>query len=192
MNRDPNCSFCKHDFPYAYQLVSDAPEFWLFISNKNPHTDYHCLIVLKATKVDEIGHISDIGDIRLPDRAMKEFGVLLKNACIAIKDCDHEVEKIFLVSLNSGEGTKHLHVHLIPKKRGEFVRTVNNPCEDGGGMLFLARKEIVAGTFSELLKFTTGDMNEELICKVEEATRKRVTDNTLRLRDKFSWNLVCK
>ena len=84
-----------------------------------------------------------------------------------------------------------MHVHLIPKKRGEFVKTVNSPCEDGGGMFFLARKEIVAETFSEFLKFTTGDMNEELICKTKEGTRKRVTDNTLRLRDKFSWNPVC-
>ena len=192
MNRDAKCVFCKDDFPCDYQLVSDAMEYWLFISDRNPHTDYHCLIIFKAKKVDEIGHINDIGDNRLPDRAMKELGVLLKKACIAIKACDDTVEKNFLVSLNSGEKSKHLHVHLIPKRKSEFVRTVNNPCEDGGGMFFLARKEIVADTFDEFLKLTTGDMSKELICKIKESRRKRVMDNTLRLRENFSWNSVCK
>jgi len=45
MNEDEVCVFCKNDFREGYQLVSSDPKYWLFIHNKNPHTDYHCLVV---------------------------------------------------------------------------------------------------------------------------------------------------
>lgn len=188
-NRELECVFCKTDFPLEYQLISDAPEYWFFVSNRSPQTDYHCLIVLKSKVIDKYGHISDLSDERLPDEAMEEFGILLKRACVAIKASDPlQIEKVLIASLNTGEHSKHLHFHLIPKRYEEPIKTVNDPCKDGGGMFFLARKEVVHDTFSDFLRSTTGDRAEELICKIkEEATKDRVKENTLRLKKNFKW-----
>ena len=188
MNRKHVCIFCNSDFPLKYQLISDAPKFWFFVSNISPQTDYHCLIVLKAEVVDKIGHISDLGDEKLPDEVMREFGILLKKACLSIKKSDSSIEKVLIASLNTGERSKHLHFHLIPKRDNEPVKTVNDPCKDGGGMFFLGRKEIVHDTFSDFLELTTGDMSEELKKKIEKATEARVTENTQRLKKKFTWD----
>ena len=189
MNREPDCSFCRSDFPSKYQLISDAPKFWFFVSNISPQTDYHCLIVLKAEVVDKYGHISDLSDEKIPDEVMREFGILLKKACMSIKKSDSSIEKVLVASLNTGEHSKHLHFHLIPKRSEETIKTVNDPGKDGGGMFFLARKEIVHDTFYDFLKSTTGnDMGEDLNCKIKEATKDRVRDNTLRLKENFTWD----
>lgn len=186
MNRDPNCVFCSSKFPEPYQLVSDLPNYWLFISNRNPHTNYHCLIVLKAKVIDEIGHISDLSDERLKPKHLQELGILLNKACISIKASDSSsIEKILIVSLNTGEDSKHLHFHLIPKRKWEQVKHVNNPCIDGGGMFFLARKEIVGDTLFDFLESTTGD--KTLTIKIKETWKKKIEKNTKKLRKNFKW-----
>jgi diadenosine tetraphosphate (Ap4A) HIT family hydrolase len=78
--RKDYCVFCRDEFPYDYQLVSSAPKYWVLILNVEPQCDFHCLIVLKPSIIDKIGHISHVGDKRLPDEAMVELGLLLKKA----------------------------------------------------------------------------------------------------------------
>ena len=43
--------------------MSSKPKHWLFVHNKNPHTDYHCLVILKREAMGSVGldHVSDIG-----------------------------------------------------------------------------------------------------------------------------------
>lgn len=183
--RKDNCVFCGNDFPYDYQLVSDAPEYWFLILNIEPQCDFHCLIVLKASIVDEIGHISDVGDKRVPDRAMCELGLLIKKASVAMKKSDPTIEKILTVSLNTGNTSKHIHFHLIPKRFKEQVKTINNPKEDGGGMFFLARKEIVLDTYRRILKSTTGKDSHKLIKNIDSATTDRVKRNAKILKKNF-------
>jgi diadenosine tetraphosphate (Ap4A) HIT family hydrolase len=183
--RKDNCVFCGNDFPYDYQLVPDAPEYWFLILNIEPQCDFHCLIVLKASIVDEIGHISDVGDKRVPDRAMCELGLLIKKASVAMKKSDPTIEKILTVSLNTGNTSKHIHFHLIPKRFKEQVKTVNNPKEDGGGMFFLARKEIVLDTYRRILKSTTGKDSHKLIKNIDSATTDRVKRNAKILKKNF-------
>jgi len=183
--RKDNCIFCRDDFPYDYQLVSAAPEYWTLVLNIEPQCDFHCLIVLKASIVDKIGHISDVGDKRVPDRAMCELGILIKKASLALKDSDPTIEKIFAVSLNTGKTSKHIHFHLIPKRFKEQVKTVNNPKEDGGGMFSLARKEIVLDTYRCILKLTTGKNGCKLIKTIDNATADRVKRNAKILKKNF-------
>jgi len=183
--RKDNCVFCKDNFPYDYQLVSAAPKYWFLILNAEPQCDFHCLIVLKASIIDKIGHISHMGDKRLPDEAMGEFGLLLKKASVAIKKSDSTVEKILAVSLNTGKNSKHIHIHLIPKRVKEQVKAVNNPKEDGGGLFFLARKEILLDTFRDFLKSTTGDRSNILIKNIDNATKARVSSNAKILKKNF-------
>ena len=183
--RKDNCVFCGNDFPYDYQLVSDAPEYWLLILNIEPQCDFHCLIVLKASIVDEIGHISDVGDKRIPDRAMCELGLLIKKASVAMKKSDPTIEKILAVSLNTGKTSKHIHFHLIPKRFKEQVKTVNNPKEDGGGMFFLARKEIVLDTYRCILKSITGKDSHKLIKNIDKVIMDRVERNAKILKKNF-------
>ncbi len=196
MTEETVCVFCKSDFPSEYQLISDKPKYWFFISNRNPQTDYHCMIIFKSNSDDEqghkIGHIQDLNDDRLPPDAMSEFGILLQRACIAIKASDDSIERVLIASLNTGKGTQHLHFHLLPKRKQELIRTVHKPDEDGSGMFFLARKEIVVDTFSDFVESVTGDLSAELVCKIKEATRKRVAENTIRLKRNFKWNSVFK
>ena len=180
-----NCVFCKDDFPYDYQLVSSAPKYWFLILNIEPQCDFHCLIVLKSSIIDKIGHISHVGDKRLPDEAMGELGLLLKKASIAIKKSDSTVEKILVVSLNTGKNSKHIHVHLIPKRVKEQVKTVNNPKEDGGGLFFLARKEILLDTFRDFLKSSTGDRSNKLIKNIGNATKAKLSSNAKILKKNF-------
>ena len=188
MNRKDDCTFCKNNFPDDYQLVTKEPEYWLFLLNRDPQCDYHGLIVLKAAAIDKLGHISDLSDERLPDKAMEELGILLKKACISIRSSDPTIEKVLIASLNTGETTHHLHFHLIPKRYDEPVKVVNKPCEDGGGMFFLARKEIIVDTFSDFLKSITRDTSDKLIDVIKEATRNCVTENVKKLRNNFKWN----
>jgi diadenosine tetraphosphate (Ap4A) HIT family hydrolase len=183
--RKDDCVFCKNDFPCDYQLVSDAPEYWLLILNKEPQCDFHCLIVLKASIVDKIGHISHVGDKRLPNEAMRELGLLLKKVSIAIKKSDETIDKILVVSLNIGKTSRHMHVHLIPKGKKEKIKTFSNPREDGGGMFFLARKEIVLDTFEDILKATTGDESKNLIDDIDKATKARLERNAKILKENF-------
>ena len=113
MNRKDGCAFCKEDFPDDYQLVSNKPQYWVFLLNREPQCDYHGLIVLKAETIDNIGHISDLGDDRLPDKALRELGILLSKASYAIKSSDTGIERILVASLNTGQTSQHLHFHLI-------------------------------------------------------------------------------
>ena len=156
------CIFCKKDFPHDYQLVSKAPDFWLFVLNIKPQTDLHSLIVLKK-------HISDISDDQLSLETLKELGILLNRVCKSIKAVDPKISKVLVTSLNIGKNSKHLHFHLIPKRANEKVRTVADPEKKGGGMSFMARKEIVVDTYKDFLKSTTG--SDELDCKIIEATK---------------------
>ena len=183
--RKKGCAFCREDFPYDYQLISDAPAYWFLLSNISPQCDFHCLLVFKSKVFDKIGHISDLGDSRLPNKAVAELGLLLKKASMAIKKSDPKIENVLLASLNTGKTTKHMHFHLIPKRRGEKVKTVNNPNDDGGGLFFLARKEIVVDTFKEFINSTTADNGSMLIDKIDKATRKRVKTNTTLLKENF-------
>jgi len=183
--RNNSCVFCKNDFPYDYQLVSAAPEYWFLVLNIDPQCDFHCIIVLKASIIDKIGHISHVGDKRLPDEAMIELGLLLKKTSIAMKKSDSTIDKILLVSLNTGRTSKHMHVHLIPKRLKEQVKTINNPREDGGGLFFLARKEIILDTFKYFLKSTSGDESNKLITAIDNATKDRVERNAKILKENF-------
>ena len=192
MKRETNCVFCRSNFPSDYQLVSADPKYWNFLLNRDPQCDYHCLIVLKAEAVEIFGHIGDLGDCRLPDEAMEELGILLKKACISIKACDPNIEKVLVVSLNTGKGSQHLHFHLIPKRIEEQVKTINNPTEDGGGMFFLARKEIVVDTFSDFLKSTTGCASGKLMNNIKEVTKEKVTENAKKLKKNFKWYVASR
>ena len=183
--RKNGCVFCKNNFPDDYQLVSALPEYWILVLNVEPQCDFHCIIVLKASIIDRIGHISHVGDKRLPDEAMIELGLLLKKASIAMKKSDHTIDKILLASLNTGKTSKHMHVHLIPKRLKEHVKTINNPREDGGGLFFLARKEIILDTFKSFLKSTTGDESNKLITAIDNATKDRVKWNAKILKENF-------
>lgn len=93
------------------------------------------MIVLNAEKV---GHCSDMTDENLPPKALLELGKLLNRACKSIKGVDSEVETVLITSLNMGDNSRHLHFHLIPKRKHEKVRTVADPNKDGGGMFFIA------------------------------------------------------
>ena len=179
--RRNKCTFCKSDFPESYQVVSNKPKYWLFILNRAPQTDFHSLIVFKAA----VGHISSLNDRGLPDEAMTELGILLKKACISIKKADRNIERILIISLNTGKGSQHLHFHLVPTRRKEPIRMVNKPREDGGGMFFLGRKEIVVDTFPDFLKSTTGNKGNGLIEKINTATKYKVKKNAQQLRTIF-------
>ena len=178
MDKQAGCVFCEKDFPYDYQLVSDAPNYWLFVLNIEPQTDLHGMLVLKR-------HVYGLTDNRLSNRAMEEFGVLLKKACISIKKADSSIQKIIVVSLNIGKKSKHLHFHLIPKRRREPVKMPNKPKEDGNGMFFLGRKEIAASTFSDFVNSTTGNKSRDLIKRIEEATTDKITKNAQQLKTIF-------
>jgi len=174
-----NCTFCKEGFPDSYQVVSTKPKDWLFMLNRDPQSDFHCMLVYKR-------HVYGLTDNRLSYRAMEEFGVLLKKACISIKKADSTIQKILVVSLNIGRGSKHLHFHLIPKRRGEPVKMLNKPKEDGNGMFFLGRREIAASLFRDFLNSTTGTKSKELEKEIKKATKAKVTKNAQRLRRIFN------
>jgi diadenosine tetraphosphate (Ap4A) HIT family hydrolase len=93
------------------------------------------------------------------------------------------------VSLNTGEGSQHLHFHLLPKRIEEQIKTVNDPTKDGGGMFFLARKEIIIDTFSDFLKSTTGCASGKLMNNIKEATKEKVAGNAENLKNHFKWCL---
>jgi hypothetical protein len=78
-----------------------------------------------------------------------------------------------------------MHVHLIPKRLKEQVKTINNPREDGGGLFFLARKEIILDTFKYFLKSTSGDESNKLITAINNATKGRVKRNAKILKENF-------
>jgi diadenosine tetraphosphate (Ap4A) HIT family hydrolase len=174
-----NCDFCREKFPDSYQVVSRKPKDWLFMLNREPQSDFHSMLVFKR-------HVYGLTDNRLSSRAMEEFGVLLKKACISIKKADSSIQKILVVSLNIGKGSKHLHFHLIPKRWGEPVKMLNKPREDGNGMFFLGRKEIAASLFVDFLNSTTGTKSEELKNKIKKTTKAKVTKNAQRLSKIFN------
>jgi diadenosine tetraphosphate (Ap4A) HIT family hydrolase len=191
MGKEAECIFCKEsEFPEDYQLVSNEPKCWIFAHNKNPHCDYHCLIVLKPSVFDKIEHFSNLGDAELPEIAQKELGQLLNKACATIKACSEDIESVFVASVAAGERTKHLHFHLIPKQKKEKVKTLHNPERDGGGMFFLARKELIGDAMYDQLESSTGlfigfDDNKKKIIKTD--IKERVESNTKQLRKNFSW-----
>jgi diadenosine tetraphosphate (Ap4A) HIT family hydrolase len=178
MDRQAGCVFCAKDFPCEWQLISDAPDYWLFVLNIKPQTDLHATIVLKH-------HVYGLTDNRLSIRAMKEFGIVLKKASMSIKKADPSVQRVLVVSLNSGKASKHLHFHLIPKRLVEPVKMLNKPKEDGNGMFFLGRKEITAGTFVDFLNSTTGNKSNKLKKEIEEAIKDKITKNAQQLRTIF-------
>lgn len=184
MDKQLGCDFCGNDFPCDYQLVSGAPKCWLFVLNSNPQTDLHGMIVLKPKKGK---HCADLTGEHLPRKALPELNKLLRRACQSIKEVDDTVETVMITSLNLGEKSRHLHFHLIPKRKKEKVRTVNNPCEDGGGMFFMARKEIVVETYKDFLRSTTGCEAEYLICEIRKAQKKQIARNVEKLKRKFQW-----
>lgn len=136
------------------------------------------MIVLKR-------HAYGLTDNRLSNKAMDEFGVLLKKACISIKKADSSIQKILVVSLNIGKGSKHLHFHLIPKRRGEPVKALNKPKEDGNGMFFLGRKEITESTFVDFVNSTTGNKSRIIRKEIEDATKDKITKNAQHLKTIF-------
>ena len=122
--------------------------------------DLHGMIVLNAERV---GHCNDLTDEHLLPEALSELGKLLNRACKSIKGVDLEVDTVLITSLTLGENSRHLHFHLIPKRKNEKVRTVAAPDECGGGMFFIARKEIVVDTYKDLwVKMTLVDTKVEL------------------------------
>lgn len=188
MEKENNCIFCdKSKFPKDYQLVSDEPKCWIFAHNKNPHCDYHCLIVLKPGVFKKNEHFSSLGDAELPEKAQKELGQLLNKACTTIKACSKDIESVFVASIAAGERTKHLHFHLIPKQKDEEVKTPHDPEQDGGGMFFLARKELIGDTMHRQLESSTGLFIGSHAQQIKADIKKRVESNTKQLRKKFSW-----
>lgn len=192
MKQDETCVFCRNDFTASYQLVSSDPKYWLFIHNKNPHTDYHCLVILKreameSANTDHIGDIAGLDDSERSSEILSELGRVLNRAARAIKACSPDIERVLMASLSTGHGSKHLHFHLIPKRCDETVKTVNNLELDGGGMFFLARKEIAADTFREFIKSRSGCMTDKLLSDIDKAVAERVAMNTELLREKFQW-----
>lgn len=111
----------------------------------------------------------------------------MHKAAKAIKACSSDIERVLIVSLSTGHGSKHLHFHLIPKRFGGAVKTVNDPEVDGGGMFFLVRKEIVADTFREFLKSTASCLADKLLSGINKAVKERVATNTGLLKEKFHW-----
>ena len=184
MEKQVGCIFCRKDFPCQYQLISDAPDYWLFVLNVDPQTDLHSMIVLNAEKA---GHCRDMTDDDLPQDALSELGKLLNRACKSIKTVDLEIDTVLITSLNMGENSHHLHFHLIPKRKNEKVRAVANPEEDGGGMFFMARKEIVVDTYKDLIRTTTDCEADHLISEIKEAQRKQIIRNVEKLKVNFQW-----
>ena len=178
MDKQAKCDFCGKGFPHKYQLVSDFPDHWYFVLNIKPQTDLHGMIVLKD-------HAYGLTDNRCSNKAMDEFGVLLKKACISIQKADITIQKILVVSLNIGKKSKHLHFHLIPKRREEPVKMLTNPKEDGNGMFFLGRKEITASTFGDFVNSTTGNKGRDFIKDIDEATKDKITKNAQQLKSIF-------
>lgn len=133
----------------------------------------------------EKGHISQLDDDNLCDEALVELARLLKKAFSSIKSSDSEIDNVFLVSLNVGQGTRHLHFHLVPKRKGEKIKTPHKPEEDGGGMFFLARREIIADAYSEFLESITED--SELTNKIKGCIREKVEKNADTLKTNFEW-----
>jgi len=134
-------------------------------------------------------HCRDMADenFRKIPKALEELGRVLNLACKSIKAVDQEIETVLITSLNLGENSHHLHFHLIPKRKSEKVRSISNPCEDGGGMFFMARKEIVVDTYKELINSTTNCEAEHLISNIREAQRKQIIKNVSKLKKKFLW-----
>jgi diadenosine tetraphosphate (Ap4A) HIT family hydrolase len=185
MARQNSCVFCDPKFPHDYQIIDDSKKYWFFVHNINPHWDYHCLIVLKPQVFDNVNHCPSLSDVKFDDQVMLELGPLLNKACRTIKACSPEIESVFITALGAGDGSKHLHFHLIPKRRDEQVKTLHNPKTDGGGMFFLARKEIMVDGLHDYLKTTTGGKADILFSEIDEAVKKRVKDNTKLLKKKY-------
>ena len=189
MNQKSGCIFCRNDFPNPDELVSKAPKYWLFIHNRNPHTNYHCLVVLKSEVFSrgDIEHVDSISDSQLKDDILQELGIVLNRASAAIKACSSDIDRVLISSLNTGEGSSHLHFHLVPKRKDEKVMTVHEPDRKGGGMFFMARKEIVADTFEDYIKSTCCCSSDRLLSEIKKAREENIIRNTLLLREKFVW-----
>jgi diadenosine tetraphosphate (Ap4A) HIT family hydrolase len=150
------------------------------------------LVILKRETIENanMDHISDIGGFDDSERSseiLSELGRVLHTAAKAIKACSTDIERVLVASLSTGHGSKHLHFHLIPKRYDEPVKTVYDPELDGGGMFFLARKEITADTFREFLKSRSGCMTDKLLSDIDKAVAERVAMNTACLKEKFRW-----
>ena len=63
---------------------------------------------------------------------------ILPDIHLSIKAVDPEIDMVIIASINLGDKPRHLHFHLIPKRKNEKVRRLSNPCEDGAGMFFMA------------------------------------------------------
>ena len=79
---ETECIFCdRTKFPVPFQVVSDLPIYWLFVLNLKPQTDFHSLVVLKPHVIQGIPHVTEFDDEKLPDDAVKELGMVIKQAC---------------------------------------------------------------------------------------------------------------
>ena len=174
-------------FPVSFQLISDRPTYWLFVLNLKPQADFHSLVVLKPDVIHGVPHVTEFDDDKLPDEAVKELGMVIKQAYKALRSADDRIDKILLASLNAGQNSQHLHLHLIPKYKDEVMKTVNEPGKDGGGIFFLARKEIVTDTLCDFLHSTTRKAGENLCLRVTAAVNSRIEANARQLYQCFQW-----
>lgn len=185
-----DCIFCNSNFPTEDQLISDEPDSWLFVYNINPQTDYHCMVVLKKEVFlkRNIAHVDNIGDSNLPDDILKELGIVLNRACRSIRCGSESIDKVLIASLNTGKGSSHLHFHLIPKRKDEKIRTVHDPDKEGGGLFFMARKEIVVDTFGKYMDSICGDESDRIKGEIKAAKKRKIKANVELLRKNFNWD----
>lgn len=192
MKNNSDCRFCSNKFPITYQVISRKPSNWLVVHNIDPQTDFHCMVVLKkdVSRKSKSGHIESISDDNLPSVALNELGKVLNIASRAIMASSKDIDRVLLASLNTGKKSSHLHFHLIPKRKDEKLKTVHDPCKEGGGLFFLARKEIVVDTFDEYIGSTTGSKSNKIKRDLHKAKEAKVRSNVKLLRRHFNniWN----
>jgi diadenosine tetraphosphate (Ap4A) HIT family hydrolase len=148
------------------------------------------MVVLKKEVLSKqnIDHVENIGDGNLPQDALRELGIVLNRACQSILCSSDKIDKVLITSLNTGKSSSHLHFHLIPKLKDEKIRTVHDPDIEGGGLFFLARKEIVTDSLSKYLDSICGDMSEQIKEQIKSAVMKKVIANVKLLKKNFKWD----
>lgn len=179
------CFFCSEEFPDPSLLISGESKHWYLVHSKQPQTKLHCLLVLKPSSMPPEFHVQQLADLTFCPHALTELGILLGKASKALRACSDKIVNVLVVSLNTGVSSKHLHFHLIPVWYGESVKTVANSISDGGGMFFLARKEVVVDTVDSVIQSICGDSADSVKYFILEATYQESIKNVLALRKSY-------
>lgn len=172
------CVFCRTDFPLAHQLISDRSPYWTIVHDLQPMGAFHCLVVSKK-------HYEDIGASDMETNALSELGGLLHALSAAIQECSQDIARVNILSMNSGEYSKHLHFHVVPIYKHEKIRKVDNTGLDGSGLTFLSRKEIVVDCIKEYIAANCGKLSEQVSHMLKEVIKEEVRANSLNLQLKL-------